>query len=167
MNWHIWLKGLRVMRFNKRFYKNQESGKGKRPNEQLSNEKGKGFSKGKKVICFNYGGMGYYSQECPRPKNIKKKSMQTTWSDLDSEDRAFTTSEDSRYDSNDMLTFVVSMKHENDSDCDGDSDDDEFIDEQMTKLFDNLVVEHEKLIKSYKKNHEVLDIIKIRLMCLC
>ena len=54
------------------------------------------------------------------------------------------------------------MKHENDFDCDG-----EFIDEQMTKFFDNLVVEHERLIKSYKKNHEVLDIIKIRLMCLC
>ena len=54
-------------------YKNQESGKGKRPNEQLSNEKGKGFSKGKKVKCFNYGGMGHYSQECLRPKNIKKK----------------------------------------------------------------------------------------------
>ena len=30
--------------------------------------------------------------------------MQTTWSDLDSEGSAFTTSEDSRYDSNDMLT---------------------------------------------------------------
>ena len=59
------------------------------------------------------------------------------------------------------------MKFVYDSYCDGDSDDDEFIDEQMTKLFDNLVVEHEKLIKSYKKNHEVLDIIKIRLMCLC
>ncbi|RVW66556.1 hypothetical protein CK203_063870 [Vitis vinifera] len=48
--------------------------KRKRPNEQLSIKKGKGFSKGKKVKCFNYGGS------------------------------AFTTSEDSRYDSNDMLT---------------------------------------------------------------
>ena len=36
------------MKFNIRFYKNQESGKGKRPNEQSSNEKGKGFFKGKK-----------------------------------------------------------------------------------------------------------------------
>ena len=49
------------MRFNKRFYKNQEWGKGKGPNEQTSNEKGKGSSKDKKVECFNYGGMGYYS----------------------------------------------------------------------------------------------------------
>ena len=63
------------MRFNKRLYQNQESGKGKRPNEQLSNEKGKGFSKGKKVKCFNYGSMGHYSQECPRPKNIYIKSL--------------------------------------------------------------------------------------------
>ena len=47
------------MKFNIRFYKNQESGKGKRPNEQSSNEKGKGFSKGKKIECFNYGGLGH------------------------------------------------------------------------------------------------------------
>ena len=51
----------RVMKFNKRFYKNQESGKGKRSNEQSSNEKGKGSSKGKKVECFNYGGLGHYA----------------------------------------------------------------------------------------------------------
>ena len=44
------------------------------------------------------------------------------------------------------------MKHENDFDCDG-----EFIDEQMTKFFDNLVVEHERLIKSYMKNNDVLE----------
>ena len=37
------------MKFNKSFYKNQESGKGKRPNEQSSKEKDKGSSKGKKL----------------------------------------------------------------------------------------------------------------------
>ena len=50
----------RVMKFNKMFYKNQESGKWKRPNEQSSNEKRKGFSKGKKVECFNRGGGTLY-----------------------------------------------------------------------------------------------------------
>ena len=51
----------RVMKFNKKFYKNQESRKGKRPNEQSSNEKRKGSSKGKKVECHNCGGLGYYA----------------------------------------------------------------------------------------------------------
>ena len=62
----------RVMNLNKRFYKNQESRKGKSPNEQSSNEKGKGSSKGKKVECFNYRGLGHYAQDCPNPKDIKK-----------------------------------------------------------------------------------------------
>ena len=43
----------KVMKFNKRFYKKEESGKEKRPSEQTfeksSNDKGKGFSKGKKL----------------------------------------------------------------------------------------------------------------------
>ena len=56
-----------------------------------------------------------------------------------------------------MLAFVASMEHENDYDHYSDSDDDEFTDEQRTKFFDNLVVEHEWLIKSCMKNHEVLD----------
>ena len=70
------------------------------------------------------------------------------------------------YDSNDILAFVASMDPMNDTNCDSDSDDNEFIDKQRAEFLDNLVVEHERLIKSYKKNHEVLDIIKIRLMCL-
>ena len=51
----------RAMRFNKMFYKNQELGKRKGPNEQTSNEKGKGSFKDKKVEFFNYGGVGHYS----------------------------------------------------------------------------------------------------------
>ena len=47
----------KVMKFNKRFYKKEESGKEKRPSEQTfeksSNDKGKGSSKGKKIECFN------------------------------------------------------------------------------------------------------------------
>ena len=56
-----------------------------------------------------------------------------------------------------MLAFVASMKHENDFDCDSDSDDNEFTDEQRAEFFGNFFVEHERLIKSYMKNHEVLD----------
>ncbi|KAL6335690.1 hypothetical protein AAG906_032881 [Vitis piasezkii] len=43
-----------------------------------------------------------------------------------------------------------------DSDCDGDRDDDEFIDEQRAGFLSNLVVEHERLIKSYMKNNVIL-----------
>ena len=49
------------MKFNKRFYKNQEYGKGKRHNELSSNEKRKSSSKGKKFECFNCGGLGHYA----------------------------------------------------------------------------------------------------------
>ena len=47
----------RVIKFNKFFYKNQELRKGKRPNEQSSNGKRKGFSKGKNIECFTCGGL--------------------------------------------------------------------------------------------------------------
>ena len=53
-----------------------------------------------------------------------------------------------------------------DSDCNSDSDDDEFTDEQRVEFLSNLVVEHERLIKSCMKNNVVLKLIKIRLMCL-
>ena len=66
--------------------------------------------------------------------------MQATWSDSNSKESASTTSEDARYDSNDMLAFVASMKHENDSDCDNNSDDDEFTNEQRAEFFDYLVI---------------------------
>ena len=72
--------------------------------------------------------MGHYSQECPSLTNIRK-SMQATWSDSDFEHSASTTFEDARYNPNDMLAFVASMKHENDSNHDSDSGDDEFTDE--------------------------------------
>ncbi|KAL6343098.1 hypothetical protein AAG906_018934 [Vitis piasezkii] len=58
---------------------------------------------------------------------------------------ASTISKDARYDLNDMLAFVASIELVNNSDCD--SDDDEFTDEQRTEFLDNLVFEHEILIK--------------------
>ncbi|KAL6350146.1 hypothetical protein AAG906_004084 [Vitis piasezkii] len=122
--------------------KNQESRKGKSPNEQSSNEKGKGSSKGKKVECFNYGGLGHYAQDCPNPKDIKKFIV-------------LTTSKDVRYDLDDLLAFIASIESMNDTNCDSDndSDDDEFIDEQRAKFLSNLIVEHGRLIKSYMKNN--------------
>ena len=56
--------------------------------------------------------------------------MQATWSDSNSKESASTTSEDARYDSNDMLAFVAFMEPVNDTNCDSDSDDDEFTNEQ-------------------------------------
>ena len=87
--------------------------------------------------------------------------MQATWSDSDFEHSASTTFEDARYNPNDMLAFVAFMKHENDSNCDSDGGHDEFTDEQKVKFFDNLIIEHEILIKSYMKNHEVKNKIDV------
>ena len=69
---HMTKRIKKVMKFNKKFYKNQESRKWKRLNEQLSKEKDKGSSKGKKVECFNCGGLGHFTIDCPSPKDIKK-----------------------------------------------------------------------------------------------
>ena len=43
---------IKVMKFNRKFYKNLESRKGKRP-KQSSKVKNKSSSKGKKIECFN------------------------------------------------------------------------------------------------------------------
>ena len=108
------------MKFNKRFYKS--------PNEQSSNDKEKGSSKGKKIECYNCEGMGHYANDCPSPKDIKN-SMQATWSDTNSKESASTTSEDARYDANDFLAFVAFVESVNDSDS-----DDELTDEQRVEF---------------------------------
>ena len=94
----------KVMKFNKKFYKNQESKKWKRPNEQSSKEKDKGSSKCKKIECFNSGGLGHIAIDYSNPKDIKK-SMQTTWSDTDFEESGYTTSKDARYDPYWLFSF--------------------------------------------------------------
>ena len=82
--------------------------------------------------------------------------MQATWSDTTSEESVFIAFEDVRYDPNDLLSFIASMEFVHDSDCDCDSDDNEFTDEQRVEFLSNLV-EHETLIKSYMKNNDILD----------
>ena len=42
-------------------------------------------------------------------------------------------------------------------DYDIDSDDDEFTDEQRVELLSNLIFENERLIKSYLKDHDILE----------
>ena len=48
------------------------------------------------------------------------------------------------------------MKSVHDSDCDNDSDN-EFTDEQKIVFLNNLVFYHEKLIKNYLKDHDILE----------
>ena len=73
MNWLIWLKELkRLWNLIKGFTKIKNLEKGKRPKEQSSKEKGKGSFKGKKVECFNYGGLAHFATNCPIFKDIEK-----------------------------------------------------------------------------------------------
>ena len=82
--------------------------------------------------------------------------MQATWSDLDSKESVSTSSKNARYNPNDLLAFIASIESLHGSNCDGDSDDDEFTDEEMVKFLSNLVVKHYILIKSYMKDHDIL-----------
>ncbi|RVW88755.1 hypothetical protein CK203_034703 [Vitis vinifera] len=86
-----------------------------------------------------------------------KSLMKATWSDTNSEESATTTSQDARYDPNDLLAFIASVESVHDSNCDSDSDDNEFTDERRAEFLNNLVVEHERLIKSYMKDHDILE----------
>ena len=69
---HMAKRTKKVMKFNKKFYKNQESRKRKILIEKSFKENDKGFSKGKKVECFNCGGMGHFAIDCLSLKDIKK-----------------------------------------------------------------------------------------------
>ena len=82
--------------------------------------------------------------------------MHATWSDINFEESASRASKDARYDPNDFLALIVSMEFVNDNDCDSDSDD-EFTNEQRVEFLSNLVIEHEKLIKSNLKDHDILE----------
>ena len=82
---HIAKTIKKVMKFNKKFYKNKESRK--RKNKQMpqksSNDEGKSSFKGKKIERYNCRGLGHCANDCPSLKDAKK-SMQTIWSDTDS-----------------------------------------------------------------------------------
>ena len=79
--------------------------------------------------------------------------MQTTWSDTNFEESVATTSKDARYDPNDFLAFISTMKFVHDSDSDS---DDKFTYEQKVGFLSNLVVKLEKLIKSYLKDYDII-----------
>ena len=64
---HMAKRIKKIMKFNKKLYKNQESVKGKRL-EKSSNEKGKSSSKGTKIECFNCGGLRHFATGYPSPK---------------------------------------------------------------------------------------------------
>ena len=85
-----------ALKLNKRFNKNQDLEKGKRFDRSFE-ENDKGFSKGKEVECFNYGGLRHLSTDCPSLR-ILKKSMQATWSDTNSGESDSMTSEEVRYE---------------------------------------------------------------------
>ena len=87
--------------------------------------------------AFNYEGLGYYANDCPSPKDIKK-SMQITCSDIDFEESASTTFKDARYNPNDCLAFIAFVESVHDSDYDSDCDD-EFTNEQKVEFLSNLV----------------------------
>lgn len=59
------------MKFYKKINRKQNSRNGKRVENNFK-EIDKGFSKGKKIKCFNFGGVGHLSSDCPSPNDILK-----------------------------------------------------------------------------------------------
>ena len=59
------------MKFYRKINRKQDSGKGKTLENNFK-EIDEGFSKGKKIECFNCGRLGHLSYDYPSPKDIKK-----------------------------------------------------------------------------------------------
>ena len=59
------------MKFYGKINRKQDSRKGKRLENNFK-EIDKGFFKGRKIECFNCGGLGHLSSDYPSPKDIKK-----------------------------------------------------------------------------------------------
>ena len=126
----------KVMKFNKKFYKNQESKKWKRPNEQSSKEKDKGSSKCKKIECFNVVvwdtllliilTLKILKSLCKLLgviQTLKKVVIQL----LKMQGTILI----------DFLAFIASVEFVHDSECDSDSDD-EFTNDQKATFLNNL-----------------------------
>ncbi|KAL6346210.1 hypothetical protein AAG906_027961 [Vitis piasezkii] len=85
----------------------------------------------------------------------EKVLLKATWSDTDSKESESLASKNARYNPNDFLAFIASAESMHDNDI-----DDEFTDYQKAKFLNNLVVEHEKMIKNYLRDHNILEALK-------
>ena len=74
---------------------------------------------------------------------------------MDSKESESLASENARYNPNDFLAFIASVESMHDNDI-----DDEFTDYQKAEFLSNLVVEHEKMIKNYLRDHNILEALK-------
>ena len=128
------------MKFFKKINRKQNSRNGKRVENNFK-EIDKGFFKGRKIECFNCGGLGHLSSDYPSPKDIKK-SMQATQNGMKdkSDSMAFQGLQ------NDYLPFIayVDSKHDLDSDY-------EFNDDKNAYFLENMVNEYQHLIQSHIK----------------
>lgn len=67
----------------------------------------KSSSKGKKVKCFNYGGLRHIATYCPSPKD-SKNDIWVTWSDIDSNDGE---SQNSKTIGMSKMTIILHLLH--------------------------------------------------------
>ena len=67
----------------------------------------KSSSKGKKVKCFNYGGLWHIATYCPSPKD-SKNDIWVTWSDVDSNDGE---SQNSKTIGMSKMTIILHLLH--------------------------------------------------------
>ena len=62
--------------------------------------------KGKTIECFNYSELQHMAFECSSPKDVKK-TMQVTWSDIESSGGETSNPGEIKYKQNDHLAFMI------------------------------------------------------------